>query len=170
MSRTALCSPSSFRWYYGFGCTGSPSIADFASAEADARLQFNDSSRVINETVNIRGVSGELNVLSGTTASPYSKISLSNFSASVAGLSLSGSAEIEQLDGELVFAFSNVTSSFGADFDSLISLTNGQGILVVGDTDVAGSIGVDVAELMRSVCKVILKSHSKPAQVLSTEL
>ena len=49
------------------------SIADFASAEADARLQFNDSSRVINETVNIRGVSGELNVLSGTTASPYSK-------------------------------------------------------------------------------------------------
>ena len=73
------------------------------------------------------------------------RVSLSNFSASVAGLSLSGSAEIEQLDGELVFAFSNVTSSFGADFDSLISLTNGQGILVVGDTDVAGSIGVDVA-------------------------
>ena len=127
-------------------------IGDFVDAQVDfASFKFNNTGLSINQTVTIGNVSANLSVLAGTVESPYARVSLENFSVRVGDVQIVGTVAVERSVDQLIFAFTDVTPSFGAQFDSLIQLSNGQGIIVVDAAGVAGSIQVDLESTVGNV-------------------
>ena len=123
-------------------------IPGVATATANnIQVSINNTNAAVNQSVTLDGSTLTLNLPAG----PYLQVEADGLSLTILGQSVSGNFAFTQTkatDGTNVvrIAATNVGLSLGSDPQNpLVSLTNGQGALLVTSAGIAGQIGANVA-------------------------